>query len=101
MNTIKNLSYISILYLIIMTISLIILSCNEGQKSSFKKNSTNSSDSSPKKLEPYIDLKKLLEKKTDKDALTVQVKYDHYFKTSKNYKGFYINTILEIGRAHV
>ena len=78
-----------------MAVSLIILSCNEAQKSSLKENSINTSDSSPKRSETYIDLKKFLEKKTDKDALTVQVAYDHYFKTSKKYKGFYINPILD------
>src|SRR5438552_3332132 len=95
MSTTKKILNRYIFLIAVVCMSSMIYSCNEADKTNLKENVNNVSDSSSKKLEIYIDLKKVLEKKSITDASTVQVKYDHYFKTSKKYKGFYINTILD------
>src|SRR3954462_3106401 len=95
MNRIKKQLAVSTCYLVVMAISLLTHSCNEAVKTDLKKDNHNNADTSSTELEIYIDLPKVLEKKNDAEALTVPVKYDHYFKSPKKYKGYYINTIID------
>src|SRR5690242_15823070 len=94
MNTIKTLSAISRFYPIVIAISLLTYSCNEAVKSNPEKDKHTKPDSSSKESAVYIDLRKVLEKK-NAEALTIPVKYDHFFKSPKKYKGYFIDPIID------
>jgi cytochrome c2 len=82
-------------FLAALSLSFITYSCVQTPKSKLQEIRGDDIDSSSKKIEYYIDLEKILGKRNGTNALTVQVKYDHFFRTHKKYKGYYINPILD------
>jgi cytochrome c2 len=86
----SNLKCCIILILFISTIS-----CKENKDDRTQKEANTHSKLVKKEAEIYVDLTNLLGNKNNNNALTVEVKYDHYFKSPKKYKGFLITTLID------
>ncbi len=72
-----------------------IFSCNESSVAKQKKIKNHELNSISNNTELYIDIEKIFEAEVCSNVLNVQVVYDHYFKTFKEYKGYYINPIID------
>lgn len=86
---------IYVFHFTLIIMSFYIFSCKEDQKIKSRKADTKKADSTTKDSAVFINLKMLLANRNDKDALPVEVKYDHYFKTAKKYKGFLLTALLD------
>src|SRR5438128_2452971 len=76
-------------------------SCNQKREGTSEVNNSVKADTLLANQEVYIDLKKILAR-NNLVANDVNVKYDQFFKTSKRYRGYSINTIIDsvINSAH-
>src|SRR5215210_1051519 len=74
----------------------ILFSCKQATPNDdLKKNKDNKSALGKPTSKIEVNLKEILSKKNDSDALVVSIDYDQYFKKPKKYKGFYLNTIID------
>lgn len=90
---IGNLFYKRTLYWAILSIAILISACHEDIRSN--KQVVKSSDSSAKKNEIYLDLKTILKSQNPKNIVTIQVRYDPYFRSPKKYLGYPVNKIID------
>lgn len=75
---------------------LLVSSCNSNSKKEPGKENTSKEPRDVSRAgDLYVDLEKLLLSRDTKLASEVHVKYDHYFKKSKDYVGFYIAPIFD------
>lgn len=82
-------------YLALAVLLLLAFSCNNNLKKDPEKKLPDSSDSSTSNNEIYISLEKMLGRLNRRNAQTVNVKFDHYFKSSKKYLGYPINLVID------
>lgn len=83
---------------IIISFLVVISSLNScDQKPGNNKQITGSTmaETASNKQEVYIDLKKVLSQNNHIKTSDIDVKYDHFFKTSKKFRGYFINTLLD------
>jgi len=83
-----------IFYLAVSPISIFMCACNGAPNNLPIENKVDSISINKMQTEIYIDLQKTLSIYTIKNATNVNVTYDHYFKTSKEYKGYDIKQII-------
>ena len=94
MNQIRNTFRLVLLAVSFQIILFPTSSCNQKREgTTVVKNSVKADTLLPSR-EVYIDLKKILAR-NDLVANDVNVKYDQFFKTSKRYRGYSINTIID------
>ncbi|MEO6719897.1 MAG: cytochrome c [Ferruginibacter sp.] len=72
-----------------------ISSCNQQKENSTQIKNNLYPDTALGGSEVYIDLKKLLIEDDNRVATDVMVNYDPFFKTSKKYRGYYINSTID------
>ncbi|MCW3089845.1 MAG: cytochrome c, class [Ferruginibacter sp.] len=71
-----------------------IWSCNQRPESRVATDSSRHG-TSLNRHEVYIDLKKVLTKDANRKTTDVNVRYDPFFKTSKKFRGYYINPLID------
>ena len=89
----KYLNPLAILYVASAIVMLFIYSCEDKPKTTVTSIVKNS-DLLAENPGLYIDLRKVLGNQNPAEAVNVQVKYDHYFKSPKKYQGYFINKII-------
>jgi mono/diheme cytochrome c family protein len=94
MNQLRNTFMLAVLIVTFQTILFPTSSCNQKRERPNEVKDSVKADSTLKNQEIYIDLKKILAR-NDLVTNDVNVKYDQFFKTSKRYRGYSLNTIID------